>query len=323
MARQVIEYSLLISCPGDIIEEIFIIEEVVNEFNKMYSDVLGILVRTKHWSKDSYAESGDKPQELLNKQFVLDCDATVSVFWSRFGTATDRYGSGTEEEIEHMLEAGKQVFMYFSDVPLPPSKHNEKQYMKIKEFKEKYKGKGLYFEYATHEQFKILLLAHISQYFLSVQKMKELQIKSVPKIVLKCINEQHQLMDKLFVLPLDTTKYANKDIIINEIRSLFSKINNYKVGKRNAIADMYSSISFKDVKVEDNIIQNITAISKQIGIELAIDFFDLGNLRKNILSGISILGGGYSLEGSEDEKNKYDDINRLHNKLLFAFDWFP
>ena len=94
-----------------------------------------MIYRTKHWRKNSYAQSGGKPQALLNKQFVCDCDAAVAVLWTRFGTPTDEYGSGTEEEIEIMLNSGKQVFMHFSDKPLPPSQQNSVEYARVQEFR--------------------------------------------------------------------------------------------------------------------------------------------------------------------------------------------
>ena len=122
MAQNVTLYNLLISCPGDIKEEVTLIESAVDEFNELYAETLGITIKTRHWSKSSYAQSGGKPQALLNEQFVNKCDAAVAIFWTRFGSPTDEYGSGTEEEIEIMLQSGKQVFMYFSDKPIPPSK---------------------------------------------------------------------------------------------------------------------------------------------------------------------------------------------------------
>ena len=85
MAQNVTLYNLLISCPGDVKSEITIIEEAVNEFNELYAEPLGLTVQTRHWSKSSYAQSGGKPQELLNNQFVEKCDAAVAIFWTRFG----------------------------------------------------------------------------------------------------------------------------------------------------------------------------------------------------------------------------------------------
>lgn len=128
MAKNVTQYDLLISCPGDVQSEVEIIKQIVDDFNERYSDTLGISLRARHWKKSSYAQSGGKPQALLNEQFVKQCDAAVAVFWTRFGTPTDEYGSGAEEEIELMLGADKQVFMYFSDKPIPPSAHDPAEY---------------------------------------------------------------------------------------------------------------------------------------------------------------------------------------------------
>lgn len=70
MPQNVTQYDLLISCPGDIKEEIEIINRTVQKFNDQFSDTLGISIRTRHWSKNSYLQSGGKPQALLNEQFV-------------------------------------------------------------------------------------------------------------------------------------------------------------------------------------------------------------------------------------------------------------
>ena len=80
MPKNILLYDLLISCPGDIKSEIEVIEEVVEEFNQQFATTLGISIRTRHWSKSAYAQSGGKPQELLNKQFVDNCDAAVALF---------------------------------------------------------------------------------------------------------------------------------------------------------------------------------------------------------------------------------------------------
>ena len=68
---------------------------------------------------------------------MRDCDAAVAIFWTKFGTPTDKYGSGTEEEIEEMLSSGKQVFLYFVDAQINPSVIDMEQYHKVNDFKEK------------------------------------------------------------------------------------------------------------------------------------------------------------------------------------------
>ena len=55
MAQNVTLYNLLISCPGDIKEEVTLIESAVDEFDELYAETLGITIKTRHWSKSSYS----------------------------------------------------------------------------------------------------------------------------------------------------------------------------------------------------------------------------------------------------------------------------
>ena len=96
-------YDLLLSCPGDVLDLKPTIEECVKSFNSSIGEINNIRIELKHWSTDSFPQSGDKPQNILNKQFVNDCDLCVALLGIRFGTPTDNYDSGTEEEIENML----------------------------------------------------------------------------------------------------------------------------------------------------------------------------------------------------------------------------
>ena len=43
MPKKVVQYNMLISCPGDVQDEVSIIEKIVEEFNERFTDgVLGI-----------------------------------------------------------------------------------------------------------------------------------------------------------------------------------------------------------------------------------------------------------------------------------------
>ncbi len=144
MPKKINVYDLLISCPSDVEEYVDMLEKVVIHFNNFFGRSNDIIVRTRHWSRDSYSEFGSDPQELLNKQIVDSSDMTLGVFWTRFGTPTENYGSGTEEEIERMLKMRKQLFLFFLDKPVPPSTLNPKQYKKIQAFMDKHKEEGIY-----------------------------------------------------------------------------------------------------------------------------------------------------------------------------------
>ena len=319
MPKEIIQYDLLISCPGDITDEIKLIEDAVAQFNTQFSDVLGISVRTKHWRKDSYAQSGGKPQALLNEQFVYGCDAAVALLWTRFGTPTDEYGSGTEEEIETMLRSGKQVFMYFSDKPSPPSEHDSAEYAKVQEFREKYKTRGIYADYSSNEEFSTKFFAHLSQYFLSEKRIAEIAAERHSVLKLMGINQVNQLTEHVSVQEfVPHVKYTTIDYI-GQIKCLFNEVAGIQVGE-NTLSSRYVSFS-KPLEIDDNDRDYLISMAKQLEMELPDDFFDLGNLtRSSIPTGIY---GSGSIEGTKDEKAKYRKIMKLKETISKCLKWAP
>jgi len=324
MSKNIKQYDLLISCPGDVESEIGIIDDVVNQFNVQYSDVLGIIVRTKHWSNSSYAQSGAKPQELLNKQFINDCDAAVAIFWTRFGSPTDKFGSGTEEEINNMLATGKQVFMYFSDKPIAPTLHDKIGYEKTKEFKSKYESKGLYSTYQSDEEFRKKFFAHLSQYFLSKASLDEIHTQS--KLVVKSISKC-TLHDIAQVSIFQLNSHASSKKMLQVIQNLYSHIDSIKLGKSRTIEN--KSIKFqmnKFVEIDENIKEYISNAAEIFDFQLSEKFFQLGNLKENLLAGISLsplINREQSLEGTVAEKEKYEKIFELKDLITDIMNWTP
>ena len=329
MPQNVTQYDLLISCPGDIKEEIEIINRTVQKFNDQFSDTLCISIRARHWSKNSYPQSGGKPQALLNEQFVKKCDAAVALFWTRFGTPTDEYGSGTEEEIEIMLDAGKQVFLYFSEKPNPPSQTDWEGYQKIQAFKQKYNG--IYFSYHTDEEFESLFYAHLTQYFLSVKADAYDRLQRKSQLILRGIGVDGHLRETPSVLDFKFNTSKDSETRLAEIKELYRKIDSMHMGQRlpveedeidksplNALAYMSSSL-FPPVTIDQKIQEAIVATAKALEIPLSDDFFHLGNLSKNITS-VSFIGG-CSYTGTKDEELKYELIMELHDSISEFINW--
>lgn len=324
MPKKVVQYSLLISCPGDIKEEIKIIEESVEQFNKFYSNTLGIEIVTKYWKKDSYAQSGGKPQALLNKQFVNDCDAAVAIFWTRFGTPTDEYGSGTEEEIELMLSSGKQVFMYFSDAPLPPSQNNSDEYNRVLSFKKKYKNRGIYFSYSSTEEFKKLFFDHLSKYFLNEKGISEIEEKrhSVLRLVgidtCNGIDNVAHLTD--FVPNVDMTK----EQYIDKLNVLFQKVSEIELGKRiehNNYNSKLDALFYEPLVITENERKIINRVAEQMDIRINESFYNLGNLSQSAVC--LDINRGRELWGTEQEKEKYQKFEELIDTIYKCLQWMP
>lgn len=158
---------LMISCPSDVKTEIEIINKVVENINDSIGISMDAFIKTLHWSKNVMPEAGNYPQSLINKQILDKSDAIIAIFGNKIGSPTQHYESGTIEEIELMMQKGKQVFVYFSDKPVRKSEINAEQEAKIQAFKDKYKDRGIYVEYASDEEFNESVSRSLMQYFTS------------------------------------------------------------------------------------------------------------------------------------------------------------
>jgi len=154
MAYNAAIFKVMIASPGDVEEERNIIREAIHEWNSIHSKVRKIVLLPVGWDNDSTPEMGDRPQAIINYQLLKECDLLVAVFWTRIGTATSRAVSGTVEEIEEHLRAGKPAMIYFSNAPVEPDSIDTAQYAALKEFKRICKEKGLIGNYQSKADFR-------------------------------------------------------------------------------------------------------------------------------------------------------------------------
>lgn len=334
MAKSITQYDILISCPGDVTDMVPIVERTLYKFNEIYSDVLGIRLTGKHWSISSYNQSGGKAQDLLNKQFIDDCDAAIAIFWTRFGSPTDKYGSGTEEEIEDKLLAGKQVFMYFCDKPIAPSislaDGFQDQYQKVLYYKERYsdEGKGIYDTFSSDDEFQKKLFAHISQHFLSIKPIE--QITAQRKSILQIVGiKGHNLQDCFSVDRFVPTGARKTSEWVDEIRKKYHEIAVIPVSEQVTLSELeypfkgIGSMFFKEVTLQEGLIELLRKVAEYLKIELTDTFFSLGGLKENTLSTPSIMGGGREFQGTSEEKKKYHELIALFESLNDLLGWMP
>lgn len=335
MPKKITQYNLLISCPGDITDEIGIVEDVVEKFNQQFTNSLGISIQTRHWSKNSYPQSGGKPQELLNEQFVKDCDAAVAIFWTRFGTPTDEFKSGSEEEIQIMLDSGKQVFLYLCEKPIKPG-YDSEQYKLVETYKEKYKDKGIYWTYDSNETFKELFYAHLTQYFLTVKKIENINSEIKPKLEIKSICDGNTISDRFVVQKYIVPNPMSEEKRLQRIKNKIDYVNTIHFYKKEKVAptaaDLKPTIaavaSFDFLKgryvtIDDETKKIISVFANKNDYKLSNDFFDLGELCEDMAAQIisSINGGGRVLKGKETEKQKYDYIYAIKDEIKDYLLW--
>ena len=321
-------YDLLISCPGDVLRYAEVVKECVDIFNHTLGKNNNVQIMPKHWSIDSFPQSGDKPQELLNKQFVRDCDAAVAIFWTKFGTPTDKYQSGTEEEIEEILSSGKQVFLYFVDAQINPSEMDLEQFKKVKEFKERYKDRGIYCIVKNEEDFRRQFYNHLTMYFLSIIMGELNKNTELPSPLLQ-IQDYSSGNNTMFLL--EHFDLLNSKFVADKYQTIFSqieKLNSNCLPKRNSIKTeeeknkniMGMSVTLNkviDVDISEQWKKTIIEFSRQNSIKISDNFWNIGNLKRQTPFYLSSYRDTESsFQGTNDEKQRYKDIQKLYWNII-------
>lgn len=154
-------FNIMIASPSDVGAERNIVREVIHEWNAIHSEVRKIVLLPIGWETHLSPEMGSRPQEIINGKILEKCDVLVGVFWTRIGTDTGKYASGTVEEIEKHIQAGKPTMLYFSNKPAHPDSIDQEQYLKLKEFKQSCQSRGIYETYDILDEFKEKFFRHL------------------------------------------------------------------------------------------------------------------------------------------------------------------
>ena len=147
----------MIASPGDVSEERDVIRGTLHDWNDINSVNSRIMLAPVGWDSHSSPELGTRPQELINNRVLKNCDLLVGVFWTRLGSPTGKAQSGTVEEIQEHLSAGKPAMIYFSSKPAAPDTIDLEQYAQLRTFKDWCKSQGLIEEFENLEQFRAKL----------------------------------------------------------------------------------------------------------------------------------------------------------------------
>lgn len=81
----------------------------MQRWNAQIGNVLGARIDLVRWETHSAPDLSCAPQAVLNEQIVAGCDIGMALFWSRFGTPTSEYESGSLEEIHRLLDQGARM----------------------------------------------------------------------------------------------------------------------------------------------------------------------------------------------------------------------
>src|SRR5690606_4147976 len=147
-------FTVMIASPGDVAAERAIVREVLSEWNAIHAQSRKIVLLPAGWESHSSPDMGKPAQSIINEQVLDKCDLLVGVFWTRIGSQTTEYASGTVEEIERHIASGKPAMLYFSEQPARLDSVDSKQYEELMKFKSSCMSRGLYQTYDDMSQFK-------------------------------------------------------------------------------------------------------------------------------------------------------------------------
>ena len=142
--------QILITSPSDvhqsIINKIF---DYINQWNRLNSAAKKLILKPLRWETDVYSDiNSEGPQPVINTQLVKNSDIVIGVFWTRIGTPTSGYTSGSVEEIERHLDEGKPAMLYFLKKTIPQDvlekTEAKKQYNKLLRAKKNWERRGIY-----------------------------------------------------------------------------------------------------------------------------------------------------------------------------------
>ncbi|MGP4029707.1 DUF4062 domain-containing protein [Actinomadura sp. 3N407] len=141
----------MIASPSDVPEARDAVEKAIHGWNSAHAQRKGLILQPWRWETSAVPMLGAHPQKLINAQGVDDSDIVFALFGGRLGSPTPDAVSGTAEEIDRALKAGKPVHLYFSTAPLPHD-IDTVQLDALRAFKTDMYDRGLLGEFSTPEQ---------------------------------------------------------------------------------------------------------------------------------------------------------------------------
>ena len=106
-------YRILIASPSDLTEERQAATDAVNEWNALHAAAESVVLLPVNSSSSA----------------TFWC-----MFWTKIGTRSGVAESGTVEEIDQFVAAGKPALLYFFGRPIDPNKIDLKQHRKLRAF---------------------------------------------------------------------------------------------------------------------------------------------------------------------------------------------
>lgn len=153
----------LLACPSDVSNYRDAAKNIFRDWNIHNGLENNVILQPINWADNARPDTGNSPQELINKQLLDKCDFLIGIFWQRLGTPTSNAESGTVDEINNFIANGKTCMIYFSTQKIGPDSIDHDEYKRVKEFKNKISGNAIFAQVKSVSDFKKQLTIHLNE----------------------------------------------------------------------------------------------------------------------------------------------------------------
>ena len=304
-------YRILIASPSDVYEEREIAARVIQEWNDLHSFNKKTVLLPLKWETHTAPTYGERPQEVINRQIVDDCDLVIGFLGTRIGSPTGKDISGTIEEIKRASDSGKPVMLYFSKRGTDPSSLDTEQLDELNKFKSSLYSAALIENYSTLVEFSDKLSRQLEI------KIRELQS-----------GKESDNSIKFSIVSIKTGKLLNEnqsfsiecvDVSKSEYRNI------YKKGTDSSRYKLYSLL--EDIQTKNNRIPLVLGLENSSNniynnatLELKIScnkerILKIGRIRSTDNQSIA-----NNLAHNHFKEDEYKELSKLYSSDIYKVD---
>lgn len=319
------EYEILISAPSDVYSFVETVKSAIAEYNNEQGAIDHIRFIQKNWREHSVPAYGKSAQVIINEQLTNNAEIVIAMFGAKFGEPTEKYSSGTLEEIETVHKSGGRVLTYFYTGALEVASIDPEQLKKVQEYKKTYQG--LYGEFKTEDELKKRIYTDLIRLAYDLKN-------SVEKDLMLYSFQDDELHDELTYTQYDFLHSEAMENIIGKIKTLIAEINGIVIEKPvpitrdqteidallgnfeavqktiKAAQSLAAAFPTEAIIFDDDFTTLVQAFVKANGLTISDDFFDIGNAA---YSGNQLMG--YSICGKDNEEKKAELLLKLQDKI--------
>jgi hypothetical protein len=309
-------FRILIASPSDVEEERDAVVSVIQAWNDSHSRSREIVLLPLRWETHTAPEFGTRPQEVINRAIVDDCDLVVGIFWTRLGSPSGQADSGTIEEIERASKANKPIMLYFSRAQINPRDIDMEQLSRLKLFEDRVKQNSLVETYKSQNQFRDKFSQQLEIKIKEIQRLTQYQVK---QFVLSFVNYDGNIIGKgmkYSSIYYDVTDLLNASAEKRE--ELGSLVNQYirfhqtvpiamvlsNIGT-TGVRNIFTELKYRSTTESTILLTQKPAIDEIYGSEV------LWNRDREVAEYLRFLG-----DSIDEESNSSDDVSHAIPKTL-------